>query len=29
VISILTYYEKMWLEIDKKICYVKFKLNCT
>ncbi|MGA3015359.1 MAG: tRNA (guanosine(46)-N7)-methyltransferase TrmB, partial [Bacteroidales bacterium] len=27
VISIQTYYEKMWLEKDKKICYIKFKLN--
>jgi len=29
VISIRTYYEMMWLEIGKKICYIKFKLNCT
>ncbi len=29
VISIRTYYENMWLESDKKICYIKFKLNCT
>jgi tRNA (guanine-N7-)-methyltransferase len=27
VISIQTYYEKMWLEKGKKICYIKFKLN--
>jgi tRNA (guanine-N7-)-methyltransferase len=29
VISIRTYYEKMWLGAGKKICYIKFKLNCT
>jgi tRNA (guanine-N7-)-methyltransferase len=29
VISIQTYYEKMWLGIGKKICYIKFKLNCS
>ena len=29
VISVRTYYEMMWLEIGKKICYIKFKLNCT
>jgi tRNA (guanine-N7-)-methyltransferase len=29
VISIRTFYENMWLEIGKKICYIKFKLNCT
>jgi len=28
-ISIRTYYEMMWLEVGKKICYIKFKLNCT
>jgi tRNA (guanine-N7-)-methyltransferase len=28
VVAIQTYYEKMWLEIGKKICYIKFKLNC-
>jgi len=28
-ISIRTYYENMWLESGKKICYIKFKLNCT
>lgn len=27
VISIQTYYEKMWLDIGKKICYIKFKMN--
>jgi tRNA (guanine-N7-)-methyltransferase len=27
VISIRTYYERKWLEIGKKICYLKFKLN--
>jgi len=27
VISIRTFYENMWLEIGKKICYIKFKLN--
>jgi len=27
VISIQTFYEKMWLEIGKKICYIKFHLN--
>jgi tRNA (guanine-N7-)-methyltransferase len=27
VISIQTYYEKMWLNIGKKICYIKFILN--
>jgi tRNA (guanine-N7-)-methyltransferase len=27
VISIRTYYENRWLEIGKKICYIKFKLN--
>jgi tRNA (guanine-N7-)-methyltransferase len=27
VVSIRTYYEKKWLEIGKKICYIKFKLN--
>ena len=27
VITIQTYYEKMWLEKEKKICYVKFSLN--
>ncbi len=27
VISIQTYYEKMWLEVGKKIFYIKFKLN--
>lgn len=26
VISIQTYYEKMWLEYRKKICYLKFRL---
>jgi tRNA (guanine-N7-)-methyltransferase len=26
-ISIQTYYEKMWLEQDKKICYLKFMLS--
>jgi tRNA (guanine-N7-)-methyltransferase len=29
VISIRTFYENMWLEIGKKICYIKFKLNRT
>lgn len=29
VMSIRTYYEMMWLEIGKKICYIKFKLNRT
>jgi tRNA (guanine-N7-)-methyltransferase len=29
VSSIRTYYENMWLEIGKKICYIKFKLNCS
>jgi len=28
VSSIRTYYENKWLEIGKKICYIKFKLNC-
>lgn len=27
VVSIRTFYEKMWLEIGKKICYARFKLN--
>jgi len=27
VITIRTFYENMWLEIGKKICYIKFKLN--
>jgi tRNA (guanine-N7-)-methyltransferase len=27
VIFIRTFYENMWLEIGKKICYIKFKLN--
>lgn len=27
VISIQTYYEKMWLEGGKRICYIKFKLK--
>ena len=27
VISIQTYYEKIWLEEGKKICYLKFQLN--
>ena len=27
VITIRTYYENKWLEIGKKICYIKFKLN--
>ena len=27
VITIRTYYENMWLEKGKKICYVKFRLN--
>ncbi|MEI6900118.1 MAG: tRNA (guanosine(46)-N7)-methyltransferase TrmB [Bacteroidota bacterium] len=26
VVSVQTYYEKIWLEMDKKICYVKFQL---
>lgn len=26
VISIRTFYEKMWLEMGKKICYLKFRL---
>jgi tRNA (guanine-N7-)-methyltransferase len=29
VISIRTFYENMWLEIGKKIYYIKFKLNRT
>ncbi|MCX6278749.1 MAG: tRNA (guanosine(46)-N7)-methyltransferase TrmB [Bacteroidetes bacterium] len=27
VIQIQTYYEQKWLEMGKKICYVRFKLN--
>ena len=27
--SIQTYYEKIWLEEEKKICYTKFRLNLT
>jgi tRNA (guanine-N7-)-methyltransferase len=27
VVTIQTFYEKMWLEKGKKICYLKFKLN--
>ena len=27
VISVQTYYEKIWLEQGKKICYLKFQLN--
>ena len=27
VVTIRTYYEMMWLQIGKKICYIKFKLN--
>jgi tRNA (guanine-N7-)-methyltransferase len=27
VTQIQTYYEKIWLEKEKKICYLKFKLN--
>jgi tRNA (guanine-N7-)-methyltransferase len=27
VTSICTFYEKMWLEIGKKICYIKFQLT--
>lgn len=27
VISIQTFYEKLWLNIGKKICYIKFQLN--
>jgi tRNA (guanine-N7-)-methyltransferase len=27
VISIQTYYEKIWLDQEKKICYLKFRLN--
>ena len=26
VVSVQTYYEKIWLEMGKKICYVKFQL---
>lgn len=29
IISIRTFYENMWLEIGKKIYYIKFKLNRT
>jgi tRNA (guanine-N7-)-methyltransferase len=29
VISFQTFYEKMWLEKEKKICYIKFRLNRT
>lgn len=29
VISIRTFYENMWLEIGKKICYIRFRLNCS
>jgi tRNA (guanine-N7-)-methyltransferase len=29
VVSIQTYYEKMWLEVGKRICYIKFILNRT
>jgi tRNA (guanine-N7-)-methyltransferase len=28
VITIRTFYEKMWLGAGKNICYVRFKLNC-
>lgn len=27
VVSIQTYYEKRWLEMGKKICYIQFQLN--
>jgi tRNA (guanine-N7-)-methyltransferase len=27
VVSIQTYYEKMWLQSGKKICYIQFRLN--
>jgi len=29
VVSIQTYYENRWLEMGKKICYLKFQLNRT
>ena len=29
VVSIRTFYEQMWLNIGKKICYIKFRLNCS
>lgn len=29
VSSIRTYYENKWLEAGKKICYIKFRLNCS